>query len=107
MMNFNSLISEETVKLILFIIRILYDLKESDSSLKIPAIDYILSYIRRVKNRVPILATTKHEAVNNKTGQTHTFYMNKFSAYIQGLMRNPIKGPQLSALPGYTSDGLS
>ena len=100
-------LSEETVKLILFIIRILYDLKESDPSLKIPATDYILNYTQRVKNRVPILATTKHEAVNNKTGQTHTFYMNKVSAYIQELMRNPIKSPQLSALPDYTSDELS
>ncbi|CAO3658612.1 unnamed protein product [Rhizopus stolonifer] len=100
-------LSEETVRLILFIIGILYDLKESDPSLKIPATDYILNYTDRIKNRVPILSTTKHEAVNNKTGQTHTFYINKVSTYIRELMRNPIKSSQLSVLPDYTSDELS
>ncbi|KAI8635933.1 hypothetical protein BD408DRAFT_438391 [Parasitella parasitica] len=101
-------ISEEKIKLLYFVIKVVMALKEAESSLKLPAVDYLLNYHSRKKNRIPKFPTSEHQVKNNNTGEVHTLFMNKPSKYIEFLMADPVNSPALlQSMPDFSPDELT
>ncbi|KAL9536875.1 hypothetical protein MBANPS3_012293 [Mucor bainieri] len=101
-------ISEEKIRLIYFVLKIVVALVKADASLEMPTVNYLLNYSEQKKCRVPKIPITEHDVRNLKTGDVHTLYMNKPSKYLEFLMANPIKNPVLTnSMPDFTPGELS
>ncbi|KAG2191191.1 hypothetical protein INT47_005852 [Mucor saturninus] len=101
-----DLSSERSMKKIMNAMTLLLELKEKDSTLKMPADDSIFNYQRRMKNRIPVFKTTEHTGVNKKTGKNHSFFMNKPSEYMKHIIADPRQAPKVTALPDETTGEL-
>ncbi|KAI8327355.1 hypothetical protein BD560DRAFT_466754 [Blakeslea trispora] len=97
-MNF----SKAKIESIMTMIRLLFKLKEKNNDLELSTTYFVLNFQESKTSRIPAMTPSKHTGVN-KAGETHELFMNKPSEYLKFLMADPLKSPQLSALPDNTT----
>ncbi|CEP13993.1 hypothetical protein [Parasitella parasitica] len=81
------------------------DAKARNPSAGVPAIDRVFNFHKRLRNRIPVMKTTEHTVVVNKTEngrpmeKLFTFSMNAPSELIKLLVANPLITNKVSLLP--------
>lgn len=99
-------LSNEVKKCIMEMIQTLFYLKELDPNMKLPAPDRVIHYEQRKDCRIPKMIPTRHIGTNKK-GEEHPYYMTAPRSIIRNLMADPLKNPQLSSLPDYTTGEMN
>ncbi|KAG1454565.1 hypothetical protein G6F56_007290 [Rhizopus delemar] len=95
-------ISEQKIKLVMLMLRVLFKIKEGNPDIQLPTTDYILNYEKKKKTRIPKMTPDRY-VVRNRKNEEHAFFMNKPSTYLKFLMSNPVKNPMLSSFPDETT----
>ncbi|KAG1439669.1 hypothetical protein G6F56_012217 [Rhizopus delemar] len=95
-------ISEQKIKLVMLMLRVLFKIKEGNPDIQLPTADYILNYEKRKKTRIPKMTPDRY-VVHNRKNEENAFFMNKPSTYLKFLMSNPVKNPMLSSFPDETT----
>ncbi|CEP07513.1 hypothetical protein [Parasitella parasitica] len=88
------------------------DAKARNPSARVPAIDRVLNFHKRLRNRIPVMKTTEHTVAVKKTengrpvDKLFTFSMNAPSELIKLLVANPSITNKVSLLPDETPGEL-